>query len=83
MTLTVNSNAITVSPREFPITVMNLPHGVRIDDIGLNGVMITEEETTRTVHIVAEPWVQPSRCRPSSSGASSELSFTEQSQPSP
>lgn len=41
-----------------PISVMNLPHGVRVDDIGLNGVMITEQETTRTIHIVAEPWVQ-------------------------
>ena len=26
---------------------------------GLNGVMITEQETTRTVHLVAEPWMQP------------------------
>jgi hypothetical protein len=42
-----------------PISVMNLPHGVRVDDIGLNGVMITEEETSRTMHLVAEPWVQP------------------------
>ena len=25
---------------------------------GLNGVMITEQETSRIVHIVAEPWVQ-------------------------
>ncbi|HEV3485617.1 MAG TPA: hypothetical protein VG106_09435, partial [Vicinamibacterales bacterium] len=40
-----------------PVSVMNLPHGVRVDDIGLNGVMITEEETSRTIHIVAEPWV--------------------------
>ena len=40
-----------------PISVMNLPHGVRVDDIGLNGVMITEQETSRTIHIVAEPWV--------------------------
>lgn len=42
-----------------PISVMNLPHGVRVDDIGLNGVMITEQETTRTIHIVVERWVQP------------------------
>jgi hypothetical protein len=42
-----------------PITVMNLPHGVRVDDIGLNGVMITEEETSRVIHIVAERWVAP------------------------
>ena len=41
-----------------PVSVMNLPHGVRVDDIGLNGVMITEQETTRTIHIVVEPWVQ-------------------------
>jgi len=41
-----------------PISVMNLPHGVRVDDVGLNGVMITEQETSRVVHIVAEPWVQ-------------------------
>ena len=38
---------------------MNLPHGVRVDDVGLNGVMITEQETSRMIHIVAEPWVQP------------------------
>ena len=42
-----------------PISVMNLPHGVRVDDIGLNGVMITEQESTRTIHIVVERWVQP------------------------
>jgi hypothetical protein len=42
-----------------PISVLNLPHGVRVDDIGLNGVMITEAETSRTIHIVAEPWVTP------------------------
>jgi hypothetical protein len=41
-----------------PISVLNLPHGVRVDDIGLNGVMITEQETTRTIHLVVEPWVQ-------------------------
>jgi hypothetical protein len=40
-----------------PISVLNLPHGVRVNDIGLNGVMITEQETTRTIHIVVEPWV--------------------------
>jgi hypothetical protein len=42
-----------------PVSVLNLPHGVRVDDIGLNGVMITEQETSRVIHIVAEPWVQP------------------------
>jgi hypothetical protein len=42
-----------------PVSVLNLPHGVRVDDIGLNGVMITEQETSRVIHIVAEPWVEP------------------------
>jgi hypothetical protein len=42
-----------------PISVMNLPHGVRVDDVGLNGVMITEEETSRTFHLLAEAWVRP------------------------
>lgn len=41
-----------------PIAVMNMPHGVRVDDVGLNGVMITEQETSRTIRLVAEPWVR-------------------------
>jgi hypothetical protein len=40
-----------------PISVMNMPHGVRVDDVGLNGVLITEQETSRTMRIVAESWV--------------------------
>jgi hypothetical protein len=58
-TLTVNLERHNGFTGRVPIAVMNLPHGVRVDDIGLNGVMITEQETTRTVHIVVEPWVQP------------------------
>jgi hypothetical protein len=57
--LTVNIERHNGFTARVPITVMNLPHGVRVNDIGLNGVMITEQETTRTVHIVVEPWVQP------------------------
>lgn len=41
-----------------PLEVRGLPHGVRVLDIGLNGILITEKETTRTVVIYAEPWVQ-------------------------
>jgi hypothetical protein len=59
VTLTVNVERHNGFTARVPITVMNLPHGVRVNDIGLNGVMITEQETTRTVHIVVEPWVQP------------------------
>ena len=59
VTLTVKVERNNGFTGRVPISVMNLPHGVRVDDIGLNGVMITEEETTRTVHLVAESWVAP------------------------
>ncbi|HTU92691.1 MAG TPA: c-type cytochrome domain-containing protein [Gemmataceae bacterium] len=42
-----------------PLEVKGLPHGVRVLDIGLNGILITPEATTRTIAIYAEPWVQP------------------------
>ncbi|HZZ81476.1 MAG TPA: DUF559 domain-containing protein [Gemmataceae bacterium] len=41
-----------------PLDVRGLPHGVRVLDIGLNGILVNENETTRTVVIYAEPWVQ-------------------------
>jgi WD40 repeat protein len=42
-----------------PIEVKGLPHGIRVLDIGLNGILITEQETTRTIVIHAEQWVAP------------------------
>ena len=42
-----------------PIEVMNLPYGVQIRDVGLNGVLITEQQTRRRFVIIAEPWVKP------------------------
>jgi WD40 repeat protein len=42
-----------------PLDVRGLPHGVRVLDIGLNGILITESETVRTIVIYAEPWVEP------------------------
>jgi hypothetical protein len=44
-----------------PLDVKGLPHGVRVLDIGLNGILITEEESSRTVVIYAEPWVKPTQ----------------------
>jgi WD40 repeat protein len=41
-----------------PIDVRNLPQGVRVLNIGLNGVLVTEKETERTVTLYAEPWVE-------------------------
>jgi hypothetical protein len=40
-----------------PLEVKGLPHGVRVLDVGLNGILITPDETTRTIAIYAEPWV--------------------------
>ena len=42
-----------------PVEVRGLPHGVRALDIGLNGILVNENETRRTIVIYAEPWVQP------------------------
>jgi hypothetical protein len=42
-----------------PLDVRGLPHGVRVLDIGLNGILVTEEQTSRTVVIYCEPWVAP------------------------
>ena len=41
-----------------PIDVRNLPLGVRVLHIGLNGVLVTEKQSERTVFLYAEPWVQ-------------------------
>jgi hypothetical protein len=41
-----------------PVEVRGLPHGVRVLDIGLNGILITEQESERVVTIYAEPWVE-------------------------
>lgn len=42
-----------------PLEVQGLPHGVRVLNVGLNGILITEAETSRVVVLYAEPWVQP------------------------
>jgi hypothetical protein len=42
-----------------PIEVRGLPHGTRVLDIGLNGILITERESSREVALYTEPWAQP------------------------
>lgn len=42
-----------------PFDIRNLPPGVIVTDVGLNGVMITEQETTQRFRLAAEPWVKP------------------------
>jgi dipeptidyl aminopeptidase/acylaminoacyl peptidase len=42
-----------------PLEVRGLPHGVRVMNIGLNGILITEAETKRRITLYSEPWVRP------------------------
>ncbi|MFN6203328.1 MAG: hypothetical protein ACK496_12710, partial [Acidobacteriota bacterium] len=42
-----------------PFDIRNLPHGVIVRDIGLNGVLVTEDETTQRFELYAEPWTRP------------------------
>lgn len=44
---------------ELKCDVHNLPHGVIVDNLGLNGVMIRQGENERMIFISAEDWVQP------------------------
>lgn len=42
-----------------PVNVRNLPYGVRVLNVGLNGILVTEEESSRVFTLYAEPWVKP------------------------
>jgi WD40 repeat protein len=42
-----------------PLEVLGLPHGLRVLDVGLNGILVIPGETTRTIVIQADAWVQP------------------------
>jgi WD40 repeat protein len=41
-----------------PIEVRGLPHGVRVENIGLNGILMPPGIAEREIVIRAEPWVQ-------------------------
>ena len=42
-----------------PLDVRGLPHGVKVMNIGLNGILILPGQTEREIVISCEPWVQP------------------------
>jgi hypothetical protein len=63
-----------------PIEVKNLPQGVRVLNIGLNGVLITEVQTERAVFLQAEPWARPT-VQPFYAVAKAESAGTEDSSP--
>ncbi|HEY2252137.1 MAG TPA: hypothetical protein VGH74_13785, partial [Planctomycetaceae bacterium] len=41
-----------------PVEVLNLPHGLRVLDVGLNGVLINENETSRSFVVACDPWAE-------------------------
>lgn len=45
---------------ELKFEVDNLPHGVIVDNIGLNGIMVRQGETERQIFLTAADWVQES-----------------------
>jgi hypothetical protein len=57
--VTVNIQRRDPKVGRIPLDVQGLPHGVRVLDVGLNGILITEMEKTRTFVLYAEPWVKP------------------------
>jgi hypothetical protein len=42
-----------------PCSVENLPPGVEVVNVGLNGVLVTEAQTSRTFTLRAEDWANP------------------------
>jgi hypothetical protein len=42
-----------------PCDIQNLPPGVRVVNVGLNGVLVTETQSSRTFTLHAEEWVKP------------------------
>jgi hypothetical protein len=44
---------------ELRFEVENLPHGVIVDNIGLNGIMVRADENERQVYLTAAKWVRP------------------------
>jgi hypothetical protein len=44
-----------------PCSVENLPPGVRVVNVGLNGVLVTEAQSSRTFTLKAEDWAKPGR----------------------
>lgn len=41
-----------------PLDVRGLPYGVRTVDIGLNGILVLPNETSRSITLYCEPWVK-------------------------
>jgi hypothetical protein len=58
--------------------VRNLPFGVRVLNLGLNGVLVPEGQVERTVFLHAEPWAEAAE-RPFYAVGKAEAAATEHS----
>jgi hypothetical protein len=59
VTVTLNIARHNGFTGRIPCAVENLPPGVRVVNVGLNGVLVTEAQTSRTFTLRAEDWVKP------------------------
>ncbi len=46
-----------------PVTIAGLPPGVKVVDVGLNGILVRNGEFTRKFTLYAEPWVKNGRAQ--------------------
>ena len=60
---TTTTCKLTIDRRGFAgsleFDVNDLPHGVIVDNIGLNGILIPEGQSEQTVYLTAASWVPP------------------------
>jgi hypothetical protein len=59
MTVTLHVERQNGYKGRVPCYVKNLPHGVQVVNVGLNGVLVTETQTSRTFTLRAEDWAKP------------------------
>jgi hypothetical protein len=61
VTVTLNVERRNGFKGRVPCQVENLPPGVRVVNVGLNGVLVTEAQSSRTFTLHAEDWAMPSQ----------------------
>jgi hypothetical protein len=59
VTLTVRVDRRNGFTGRVPVTALNLPYGVKVTNIGLNGILVRPDESEREFTLAAEPWVEP------------------------
>ena len=59
VTVTLHVDRMNGFAGRVPCNVRNLPPGVVVDNVGLNGVLVTEDQTSRTFTLRAEDWAWP------------------------